>query len=251
MNAEVKIAAQSRHDPRPVSAVSSGVGLAGLSGLLVWKVAARLYGMAGPLAALTALLACGIPMVFWSLVVDKVHRSPSTGIVWGAPLRSRSEALDFSIAKIAALWTTWAAIGFLYCVARWYWDGPYLFAMQFLGLAAVPLLLLSIPYVLWIDRRLVEPRDAAWHFGQILVGRSPLADREMIYEHFRCWAIKAFFLAFMISIVPGNWEQVIAPSGAEVAADPVRLSNWLIATMFMVDVSFATVGYMLTMRPLD
>jgi protein-S-isoprenylcysteine O-methyltransferase Ste14 len=31
----------------------------------------------------------------------------------------------------------------------------------------------------------------------------------------------------------------------------VRLTYWLIAIMFMIDVSFATVGYALTMKPLD
>ena len=45
-------------------------------------------------------------------------------------------------------------IGALYCIARYYWDGPYLFSMQVLGVAAVPMLVLSIPYVLWLDRRL-------------------------------------------------------------------------------------------------
>ena len=34
-------------------------------------------------------------------------------------------------------------------------------------------------------------------------------------------------------------------------SDPVALANWLITFMFVVDVAFATVGYALTMRPLD
>jgi cytochrome c oxidase assembly factor CtaG len=58
-------------------------------------------------------------------------------------------------------------------VARWYWDGQYLFAMEVLSAAAVPLFVLSVPYVLWLDRYLVEPRDGAWHFGAMLIGREP------------------------------------------------------------------------------
>src|SRR5215212_10237481 len=129
MNAEVKIAPELRQDPRPRSAVSTGVGVTGM----------------------IALLACGLPMLLWSLAVDKVHRRPSTGIDWDGPPRPLSEALDYSLVKIAGLWATWAAIGFLYCVGRWYWDGIYLFSMEVLGLAAAPLLALSIPYVVWID----------------------------------------------------------------------------------------------------
>jgi hypothetical protein len=83
-----------------------------------------------------------------------------------------NESLDLSLAKITGLWAIWSAIACLYCIARWYWSGNYLFAMQVLGIGALPLLLLSIPYVLWLDRRLVEPRDGAWHFGRMIIGRA-------------------------------------------------------------------------------
>jgi protein-S-isoprenylcysteine O-methyltransferase Ste14 len=251
MNAEAEIATETRHDPRPRSAVSTGVGVAGLAGLFAWVAIARTFGISGQTGSLLALLACGIPMVLWSLLVDKVHRRPSTGIDWAAPPRPLSRALDFSLVKIAGLWATWAAIGFLYCVGRWYWSGNYLFSMQVLGYAAGPLLALSIPYVIWLDRRLVEPRDGAWHFGQLLIGKSSLVDREMVYEHLRSWAVKGFFMAFMIAIVPGNWANTITAESEWITAHPVNLSIWLIRAMFMIDVTFAAVGYVLTMKPLD
>jgi protein-S-isoprenylcysteine O-methyltransferase Ste14 len=238
-------------EPRPASAVSTGVGVVGLAGLLAWTAVSRAFGMEGPLAALTALLACGVPMVLWSLFIDKVHRRASTGIDWDGPPRPLKDSLDISIAKLAGLWGIWAVIGALYCVARWYWEGSWLFAMQVLGVAAIPMLVLSIPYVIWLDRRLVEPRDGAWHFGQVLIGRIDRANRETLHDFFRAWAVKGFFLAFMISIVPGNWVNAIHPESAWVSSDPVNLAQWLISVMFMIDVSFATVGYVLTLRPLD
>lgn len=250
MNAETRIAPDLRADPRPISAVSTGVGLAGLAGLFTWVAVARGWGMEGPLAALCALLACGVPMVLWSLLVDKVHRNASTGIDWSLR-RPWREVVDLSLAKLTGLWAIWSVIACLYCIARWYWSGNYLFAMQVLGLAALPLLLLSIPYVLWLDRRLVEPQDGAWHFGRLIVGRGAGVDRDSVYDFLRSWAVKGFFLAFMISIVPGNWADVIRADAAEIVAHPVRLTAWLIAVMFMIDVSFATVGYMLTLKPLD
>src|SRR5687768_15131310 len=111
MNAEVKIAPELRHDPRPRSAVSTGVGLAGLAGLFAWVAAARSLGLSGETGALLALLACGVPMVLWSVLVDKVHRSPTTGIDWDGPPRPLKQSLDFSLVKIAGLWATWAGIG--------------------------------------------------------------------------------------------------------------------------------------------
>lgn len=258
MNAESKLVAATRRampraaaDPRPRSAVSSAVGLVGLAGLAIWAGISWVYGMEGPLASLVALVACAAPMLAWSLLIDKVHRNPTTGIDWTGAPRPLSETLDISLAKIAGLWGIWAAIGALYCLGRWYWNGPYLFSMQLLGIACVPMLVLSIPYVIWLDRRLVEPRDGAWHFGQWLIGQGELADREIIHEFLRQWAIKGFFLAFMISIVPGNWTEALRPDWQWIAAHPVNLAHWLIAAMFMIDVVFATVGYALTMKPLD
>jgi hypothetical protein len=67
-------------DPRPPSAVGHGVGVAGLAGVAAWIAVAKLYGLDGPYSALVNLLACAVPMLLWSVLVDKVHRRPSTGI---------------------------------------------------------------------------------------------------------------------------------------------------------------------------
>jgi protein-S-isoprenylcysteine O-methyltransferase Ste14 len=248
---ELEIDCAFRPDPRPRSAVSTMTGLAGLAGLAAWFAAAWTFGMAGPLAALSALVACGLPMLAWSLIVDKVHRSPTTGIDWEAPPRPLKEIADVSLAKIAGLWGIWAIIGGLYCVGRFYWDGGYLFSMQVLGVAVAPLLALSVPYVLWLDRRLKEPRDGAWHFGQLLIGRADLADRDELFHFLRAWAVKGFFTAFMLSIVPGNWWWAVNADTAAFTTDPAALALWLINIMFMIDVTFATVGYVLTLKPLD
>jgi protein-S-isoprenylcysteine O-methyltransferase Ste14 len=238
-------------DPRPRSAVSSGVGLAGLAGLLIWTAVARSFNMIGPLAAVAALFACGVPMILWSLLVDKVHRNPATGIDWASPPRPAKDALDTSIVKLAGLWGIWGVIGCLYCIGRWYWADPYLFSMQLFMVAAVPMVLLSVPYVIWLDRRLKQPRDGAWHFGAWLIGRTDEVDRELLFDFLRCWAIKGFFLAFMLAILPGNWASTIRPDTAAILADPINLARWLITLMFMIDVTLASVGYILTLKVLD
>jgi protein-S-isoprenylcysteine O-methyltransferase Ste14 len=249
MNAELKIARGLRERVRPRSAVSGGVSLVGVAGLLAWVVTARLYDFSGPRASLCAVAACAVPMLLWSVLVDKVHRSPTNGIDWASPPRPLLQSADTSFVKLAGLWATWAGIAFLYCMGRWYWEEPYLFSMRILAWAAAPLLLASVPYLLWIDRRLKEPRDGAWHFGCLLLGRT--YDRAMVQEHLRCWTIKGFFLAFMVAIVPGNWFGVVSPPMAQIATNVVALTQWLIVAMFMFDTTFATVGYIFTMKPLD
>jgi protein-S-isoprenylcysteine O-methyltransferase Ste14 len=63
--------------------------------------------------------------------------------------------------------------------------------------------------------------------------------------------VKGFFLAFMISIVPGNWWETVAATPEQITRSPVSMASWLIALMFLIDVTFATVGYVLTLKPLD
>ena len=244
------LATAPRVDPRPASAVSHGVGLAGLAGLVAWIAVARGYGMDGPYSALVGLVAAAAPMVAWSLLVDRVHRSPTTGIDWARPKPWR-ETRDVSLAKLAGLWATWGAIALIYATGRFWWeDEPFRFAMSCLTVAAVPLLVLSIPYVLWLDRYLVEPRDAAWALGAWLTGVAPL-DREAVAAHTRAWAVKGFFLAFMLAIIPGGFGDFVRTDFADLIGDPVALATWLITFMFVVDVAIATVGYLLTFRPLD
>jgi Isoprenylcysteine carboxyl methyltransferase (ICMT) family len=260
----------STRPPRPRSAVSTGVGIAGLFGLSAWMIFALTFpvnpirfwvadwmgqqeiaqGMVlnGPYAALMNVLCCGIPMVLWSIFVDKVHRNPTTGIDWAsAPVQGRA---DVSITKLAGLWATWAGIAALYCIFRFYWRGNYQFSMEMFGAAALPLFLLSIPYVFWLDRRLKAPKDGAWHLGAFLMGETGW-DKEAIAIHLRAWAVKGFFLAFMIGIVPGGYRDVLSADFGLIQRDPLALFSWLISLMFVLDVAFATVGYLLTMKPLD
>ena len=250
-------------DPKPVSAVSHAVGLCGLAGLVLAICIARNFGAImenfgfpgwperadGGYSALVALVLCGLPMVLWSLFVDKVHRRPSTGLDWSLR-RPVADVLDISIVKIAGLWATWGAIAAIYGLCRFYWDGNYLFSMEMFQASAIPLVLISVPYVVWLDRYLVNQRDGAWHLGAWIAGRDDW-DKDEIFHHLRAWAVKGFFLAFMISIVPGGFRDIVNMDFALVASNPVLLANALITAMFLVDVQFATVGYMLTMKPLD
>ncbi len=259
----VKTSAVKAADPRPVSAVSTAVGLWGLFGLALAVMIARNLGNIsaafgfdgwpeladGPYSALVALVFCGLPMVLWSVLVDKVHLRASTGIDWSLK-RPIADVLDNSIVKIAGLWTTWATIAAIYGLCRFYWDGNYLFSMNMFQAAAIPLIILSVPYVVWLDRNLLNQRDGAWHLGAWLAGRADW-DKQEIFHHLRAWAVKGFFLAFMISIVPGGWRDIVNMNLVEVVTNPIWLANALITAMFLVDVQFATVGYVLTMKPLD
>jgi protein-S-isoprenylcysteine O-methyltransferase Ste14 len=247
----------------PESDVSSSVGLAGLATLLGWIAFARLWPelataldlpgprgpLSGPSSALMAMVLTGLAMAGWSVLVDKVHRRPSTGIDWSRP-RPLSAVIEVSFTKLAGLWATWLLIGACYALGRWYWDGQYLFAMRVIAMAALPMFVLSVPYVLWLDRYLVEPRDHAWHFGAMLIGREPW-EADEVKRHWRSWLIKGFFCAFMISILPPGFAAVTEADLGTIAGNPVMVGGLLFELLFVIDVQIGTVGYLLTLRPLD
>jgi protein-S-isoprenylcysteine O-methyltransferase Ste14 len=272
MSNDTQVSSAKTRPPRPPSAVSTGVGMAGLVGVTIWMTfaltfdinpvrfwLADMFGnpeiatagkLDGPWSAAMNVIFCGVPMVLWSVLVDRVHRNPTTGLDWDGPPKRVRDTLDTSVTKLAGLWATWAIIAGLYCVFRFYWRGNYVIAMDFYKMMAAPLFVMSIFYVLWIDTRLKEPKDGAWHLGALLMGTDGW-DKEAIYAHFRSWAVKGFFLAFMISIVPPNFESVVGANFTEMARNPVAWIIWLVNLMFVLDVAFATVGYLLTMKPLD
>jgi protein-S-isoprenylcysteine O-methyltransferase Ste14 len=265
------LAPNNADDPRPVSAVSHSVGVAGLIGLFIWIYIARNFGdlaamlgvsgfparADGPSSALLAVAFCGVPMLIWSIWRDKVHLRDSTGLDW-SKRRAVSDAIETSAVKIAGLWATWTMIACVYAVFRFYWSGGgynFPFAMDMFQLAVIPLVIASVPYVIWIDCYMMNPRDGSWHFGAWLSGRDDW-DKEEIFHHLRAWAVKGFFLAFMISIVPGGFQEIVNmnftdEAGRSILANPVWLSAKLINFMFLVDVQFATVGYLMTMKPFD
>ena len=246
--------------PSDVSAITGLLGLAALTGWIMlchfWPEIVRTFDLpsraerlTGPNAALLGLVVCAVPMVLWDVLVVKVHRRASTGIEWDNP-RRLADVIDVSITKLAGLWATWALIAALYCLARWYWQPPYLIAMQVLGAAIVPLFVLSIPYVVWLDRVLKEPRDACWHFGALLIGRETF-EQEKVWIHLRAWAVKGFFTAFMITIVPGGFLHLVTPDWNNFLIMPGALAFLLINFMFVIDEQIGTVGYILTAKPLD
>ena len=246
------LASAATADPRPPSAVSGGVGLAGLTGLGAWMLVAHRYGMTGPYAALVNVAACALPMVLWSLLVNKVHRNPSTGIDWGK-VRPWRETWDISVAKLTGLWLTWGGIGAIFVLFRVWWDTRYAnypFALWCLGVAAPILFVLSVPYVLWLDRRLVSPKDGAWSLGAWLMG-VPGHDMAAIHNHLRSWAVKGFFLAFMLGVLPTGFARIVEADPHALLGDPVAITGYCVTLMFVIDVAFGTAGYICTFRPLD
>jgi protein-S-isoprenylcysteine O-methyltransferase Ste14 len=96
-----------------------------------------------------------------------------------------------------------------------------------------------------------DPRDGLWHLGRLVRFERDGTDMEMVKDNLRAWAIKAFFLAFMVSVMPGSVGGVLLFDLRAALSEPVAAVLFVVRIAFLFDVCFGTIGYILTMRPLD
>jgi isoprenylcysteine carboxyl methyltransferase (ICMT) family protein YpbQ len=235
---------------RPHSAVSNATGVVGLIGLLAGILAMSASDLSLGMRTLACLAACAAPMILWALIVEKVYRSPTSGLDLGHR-RLLVDSLRDTVTKLNGLWSTWLIIGGFYWAVRWF-EGPnYAYYFFILGLAAPLMVGLSVPYVFLVDRHLREPRDGLWHMGKLVAGDWRMVSGEVLRDHARSWFIKAFFLAFMFNILPPAVANVTLRPAEQILANIPAFVVWTVQVMFLADVCFGAVGYILTFRVLD
>ena len=232
---------------RPVSAVSEKTGLVGaatLAGLLVLAYVLQLEPLT---AALLFMGGLALSMGAWSILVERTHERASSGLDFTRP-RPFREALALTAVRLAGLIATFAAIAVMYFALRSYTAVEFSFYFAVL-VAMLPLLAALAPIYLFATTRvMVEPKDGLYEFGRLVLLDWKDRDWSKIAEHGRSWTIKAFFLAFMMSILP---VLVNGALGFKAGMSLVEAMLWLVSVMYLFDVAFGALGYMLTLRPLD
>lgn len=234
----------------PKSAVSHATGLVGAAGLVV-----ALYFMMGSeinaaIAALIAMAAVSLPMLAWSILVEKVHRNESTGLDFSNP-RPRSDTLKTTRVKLIGLLGTWLLLGLGYFVIRHYHTDLFPIYGTILQRLLPTFIILSLVYIYLVDRHMREPKDDLWHAGMWFLGRWGAADMEEVKDHFRGWVIKAFFLSFMLMIMPKLMHIVINRPLFNLLESPAIFASISIPIILMFDVCFGAIGYIFAFRISD
>ena len=92
-----------------------------------------------------------------------------------------------------------------------------------LSTALPPILILTIPYFIFVDRRMRDPKDGYFWAGQVLLGRFDGVGGKVLRQHALGWTVKALFLPLMFAMltkgvtqlstyVPGPGETFVARS---------------------------------------
>lgn len=191
----------------PRSAVSIGSGVSGsLAMSLILIIGLKLQWSAFELTC-ALMVGTASASVLWDVLVDKVHLRPSTGLDWSSP-RPLSDISGVVAVKLVGLVATFGLIAFCYQILNNYQKNEFTFYFWLLSCILPVFLALCPIYVLWTTRYMIEPRDKLWHFGRLVLGGREDVDIELIKDHLIGWGVKAFFLAFLVSVIPAIFGAV-------------------------------------------
>ena len=244
--AGVSLALRADNCARPRSASALSTGFAGVLGAALALLALKHSGLPVELIALGVIAATAAAMIGTELFV---HRIRDTNALARAPIRSLDAARIAR--KLVGLAVTIGVIAAAYWLLAEYQQdfyGPFFAAVW----VCVPVFLIVAPlYIAYVDRRQTDPEDAYAAIGAfMLAGRAP-SDLRAIGQHSLGWAVKAFFLPLMfvyLCSLIGSVENALETGNL---AGLMAWHNLAQDVLFGVDVLFACVGYVLTLRLLD
>jgi isoprenylcysteine carboxyl methyltransferase (ICMT) family protein YpbQ len=124
----------------------------------------------------------------------------------------------------------------------------------------LPFLICTPLYIWYVDKKSVEPEDSFFHLGLLCTGCWNLVDLELIKQHCLQWLVKAFFLPLIVGFYFGYlaWlpkqpfdTDVMAFLATPSSINWLRISDFLVRYLLMIDVGFGCIGYLLTLKLLD
>lgn len=235
-----------RTAPPPASATDGRICLIGAAAGLAGVLLAAGHGFNAIAVTLAVLGAMAATIAALDLGVARVHRRPSAGL---GPARPGDRRRVWT--KLLSLHATFALCALGYVAIPIYHDDR--FNAFFLSLAvALPFLsAAALVYVPLVDARMREPRDGCWEFGRLLLGDWRGRDWPRLRTYLLGWAIKGFFLPLMFDPLCWLVEVLTRAPLAERLDGPVAVIMFAAGLSLFLDLAFAVVGYLATLRVLD
>ena len=242
----------------PPSASSFLINLAGaLFYLISITISIHVYNNVDPfMLSIIGIISAIVPIILGEIFILKVHKRDRVGLhPKTAPNKKRVHV------KLFGFYSALAMLLLLYSVIPEYknefYEGSFFWMLALL----VPAMVIGWLYIEEFDTRLKNPNDSLWHFGSFLLGRWDDVDRKIVSSFFKSILLRAFFLPVMISYFMINTNLMVDgvdvfvteyTSNMAITASPL-LSIILMVYFFLtvIDVLFATIGYLMTFRALD
>lgn len=233
----------------PASCTSYGLNVIGFASFLVVSFILRQYsGLSTTTLIVLSLAAIAVPLIIVELVKRRVYARESSGLDF-----CRREGVNW--ARVGIKWfgflMTLVIIAEVYWLLQEYHRAFYAPFWELLEVALPVFLLGSIPYFIIIDRYMSEPHDGYWHCGMALLGRSECDNRPVLIQYALGWLVKAFFIPLMYMMYLRSYQYFLGVDFGEMISTPLNIYNFFFEFSFLVDLLFACIGYVLTVRLLD
>jgi protein-S-isoprenylcysteine O-methyltransferase Ste14 len=194
------------------------------------------------------LLVCAagvVPIILLDVLVLRVHRRPSTGLDW---TRVRPADVGRILTKLLGLAATVGVLAVCYFVFPEYGDWYAIFwnSLRHFGPS---LIILSILYVAFVDGMMIDPYDAYWQLGRILLFHPGDAKKADLAAHFRAWMIKGFFIPLFVVFTNNQLNGILRYDLSNL--EKVNGEAFLTDLIYALDVLYAMAGYLLSLRIID
>ncbi|MCC7463054.1 MAG: DUF1295 domain-containing protein [Gammaproteobacteria bacterium] len=231
----------------PPSATHQGVAWCGLLALLAAVSFGNLVQPLPDIAllALIVMAATALGVFIPDLAWQRVQRRALAPVV--AP-GSWRRVLTKGLGLLACL----GAAALFYRLVPEYTRGDF-YVSYFKAMAWLlpPWLLLALPYLWWVDRRLAAPQDALWQLGRALLGRWRDVRGGEIGQYLLGWLVKVFFLPLMFCYLCADLDRMLHYDPAAVFRSFSGLYQFLFFTLYFIDVALVSMTYLLSLRATD
>jgi hypothetical protein len=246
----------------PKSATSVWITLVGALSVLAMLFYIRTYGVTvtpnGHVVAddtqlmqafVWLLAAAAVPIVLLEAIFLKTWQRPSTGLAWD---QAANWSLNRTFVKTIGFVVTLGALAFLYWALWEYSTGYYQRFFDLLWGYGRFLLLLVIPYIAFVDSRMKNPHDGYWQIGMWCLGHRDAATNKQMKQHALGWLVKGFFLPLMVVFtLDGSLRYLMVVVFDPFQATFAQQQAILVTGLYLIDVIFGALGYMMTFRLLD
>ncbi len=238
------------HGP-PTSVTNQYVAFAGLFGFISTIVLLQELNLSTVDLTTYCMLGTALPMILLDIFVLKVHERDSTGLDVKKIRPLDIKTWQRILIKLLGL------LGTLLLIAIAYWLFPeygrkfyapfWSFCASYLPIS----LFLSVPYFIYVDRRMKDPEDGYLNAGYLFLGHFHRVDGQALKEFFLGWVIKGFFLPLMFVYFSRNVEYLSGASGESIFRSFPGFVNYFGRLAVSIDLAFVSIGYILTFRLTD
>ena len=198
--------------------------------------------------ALTLILFVALGVFVPDMLWRRVWRNPSAGLMRSPP----DPSWDRTITKFAGFAGSLGFIAFLYWLFPEYsTKSPFYQHFWTLLRVAIPaVLVIALPYIYLVDGRMQNPHDGLWQFGRVLTFQWSDVDGRTVGQHLLGWLIKGFFLPLMFGYMCADLVRLYQYDLGKIVTFR-EFYEFLYYFLFFVDVSFGTMGYIMSLKLTD